>query len=158
MYKCWITCYCGLNLCKLKSTHHNYDSCIFADLLQITDKLYHIMLYTSPWSRFELTTSVVIGIDCAGSCKSNSHMITGTMAPYLSTKQEALKTVRTVYIEVRIIHIYVCWVIKWKANTGQTWVKLNAPFPPLPTPRDGGIQFRSTCWSSTNPSSFHQLH
>jgi hypothetical protein len=26
-----------------------------------TDKLYHIMLYTSPWAGFELTTSVVIG-------------------------------------------------------------------------------------------------
>jgi hypothetical protein len=34
------------------------------DLSQITDKFYHIMLYTSPWSRFELRTSVVIGIDC----------------------------------------------------------------------------------------------
>jgi hypothetical protein len=43
---------------------------------QVTDKLYHIMLYTLPWSRFELTTSVVIGTDCIGSCKSNSHMIT----------------------------------------------------------------------------------
>jgi len=32
------------------------------DLSQITDKRYHIMLYTSPWSRFELTTSVVIVI------------------------------------------------------------------------------------------------
>ena len=30
-------------------------------LVQVTDKLYHIMLNTSPWSRFELTTSVVIG-------------------------------------------------------------------------------------------------
>ena len=27
------------------------------DLSQVTYKLYHIMLYTSPWSRFELTTS-----------------------------------------------------------------------------------------------------
>jgi len=25
------------------------------DLSQVTDKLYHIMLYTSPWSRFELS-------------------------------------------------------------------------------------------------------
>ena len=39
------------------------------DLSQVTDKLYHIMLYSSPWSRFELTTSVVIGTDCIGSCK-----------------------------------------------------------------------------------------
>jgi hypothetical protein len=30
-----------------------------------------MMLYTSPWSRFDLTTSVVIGTDCIGSCKSN---------------------------------------------------------------------------------------
>jgi hypothetical protein len=35
-----------------------------------------IMLYTSPWSIFELTTSVVIGTDCIGNCKSNYHMIT----------------------------------------------------------------------------------
>ena len=33
------------------------------DLSQVIDKLYHIMLYTSPWSRFKLT-SVVIGTDC----------------------------------------------------------------------------------------------
>ena len=46
--------------------------------VQITDKLYHIMLYTSPWSRFQLTTSVVIGI---GSCKSNYHTITEKTAP-----------------------------------------------------------------------------
>jgi hypothetical protein len=48
-----------------------------------TDKLYHIMLYTSPWSRFEHTTSVVIGTDCTRSCKSNYHTITTTTAPYL---------------------------------------------------------------------------
>ena len=48
------------------------------DLLQATDKLYHIMLYTLPWSRFGLTTSVVMGTDCIGSCKSNYHMIMAT--------------------------------------------------------------------------------
>jgi len=31
----------------------------------------HTMLYTSPWSRFELTSSVVIGTDCIDSCKVN---------------------------------------------------------------------------------------
>jgi hypothetical protein len=51
------------------------------DLSQVTDKLYHILLYTSLWSRFKLTTSVVIGTDCIGSCKSNYHTITGTTAP-----------------------------------------------------------------------------
>jgi len=48
---------------------------------QVTDKLYHIMLYTSPCSRYELTTSVVIGTDCIGSCKSNYHTITATTTP-----------------------------------------------------------------------------
>ena len=48
------------------------------DLSQVTDKLYHILLYTLPWSRFELATSVVIGTDCIGSCKSNYHTITAT--------------------------------------------------------------------------------
>jgi hypothetical protein len=38
------------------------------NLSQVTDKLYNIMLYTSPWSGFELTASVVIGTDCIGSC------------------------------------------------------------------------------------------
>ena len=47
------------------------------DLLQVTDKLDHIMLYTSPWSRFELTTSVVIGTDYIGSLKSNYQKIRG---------------------------------------------------------------------------------
>ena len=46
------------------------------DLSQVTDKLYHIMLYTSSRPRFKLTTSVVIGTDCIGSCKSNYHTIT----------------------------------------------------------------------------------
>ena len=45
------------------------------DLLQVTDKLYHIMLFTSPWTGFELT-SVVIGTDCIGSCKSNYYTMT----------------------------------------------------------------------------------
>ena len=46
------------------------------DLLQVIDKLYHIMLYveyTWPWMGFELTTLVVKGTDCTGSFKSNNH-------------------------------------------------------------------------------------
>ena len=41
------------------------------------------MLYTSPWLRFDLTTSVVIGTDCIGSYKSNYHTITATNVPIL---------------------------------------------------------------------------
>ena len=51
------------------------------DFSQVTDKLYHIMLYTSPWSTFELTTSVMIDTDCIGSCKSNYYTITAATAP-----------------------------------------------------------------------------
>ena len=53
-------------------------------LSQVTDKLHHIMLYTSPWSRFELTKSVVIGTYCIGSCKSNYHTIMAMTAPVLT--------------------------------------------------------------------------
>ena len=49
----------------------------------VTDKLYHIMLYTSPWSRFDPTTLVVIGTDCIDSYKSNYHTITDTTAPWM---------------------------------------------------------------------------
>ena len=50
------------------------------DLLQVTD-LYDIMLYRVhlAYAGFELTTLVVIGAGCIGSCKSNFHTITTTM-------------------------------------------------------------------------------
>ena len=53
------------------------------DLPQVTDKVYHIMLYSSPWAGIAPTTSVVIGTDCIGSCKSNYHMITAMITPCL---------------------------------------------------------------------------
>ena len=51
------------------------------DLLQVTDKLHHIMLYISPWTGFELTKSAVIGADYICRCKSNYHTIMTTTAP-----------------------------------------------------------------------------
>ena len=53
------------------------------NLSQVTDKLYHILLYTSPWLRF--LTSVVIGSDCIGSCKSYYHMITAPSSLVVSS-------------------------------------------------------------------------
>ena len=58
------------------------------DLSQVTDKLYHIMFYPVYTARvgFELTTLVMLGTDCIGSCKSNYHTITTTVAPMLTMK------------------------------------------------------------------------
>ena len=53
------------------------------NLPEITDELYHIMLYTSPWAGFEITKLVVICTDYTGSCKSNNHMITTMTTTYI---------------------------------------------------------------------------
>ena len=51
------------------------------ELPQVTEKLYHIMLYeyTSPWTGFELTTVLMIGTNCKSNC--NYHTIMTTTVP-----------------------------------------------------------------------------
>ena len=55
------------------------------DLSQVTDKLYHIMLYNSHWLRFELTNLVVIG-----SCKSNYLTISRPRQPLYDSRKVLL--------------------------------------------------------------------
>jgi hypothetical protein len=117
------------------------------DLSQVTDKLYHIM-YTSLRSRFELATSVVIGTDCIGRCKSN-YGHTTTTAPLLNgsyyqlsftcvtlPKQVPLCLIWTRHKVDQLCHISIShdflWD-SWKLKTNYPWricvlVGKNIPF------------------------------
>jgi hypothetical protein len=76
------------------------------DLSQVTDKLYYIMLYTSPWSRFELTTSMVIGTDCIG-----THVVVDptTIRSRLEGRRLDYFLIFQTCISLKIINIWI-WV------------------------------------------------
>jgi hypothetical protein len=94
---------------------------------EVTDKLYHILLHTSPWSRFVLTTSVMIGTGCICSCKSNSHTIMTTTAPDLFN--EINKNTSWVRISIRARCATICdKVCQWLA-TGR-WFSPGPPVSP----------------------------
>jgi len=84
------------------------------DLSQVTDKLYHIMLYTSPWLRFELTTAVVIGTDSIGSCKSNYHTITAMTAPMSVINLWSVPICITIINSTDVKDIYSILIVIWK--------------------------------------------
>ena len=79
-------------------------------LSQVTDKLYHIMLYTSPWSGFELTTSVVIGTDCIGSWKSNYHTNTAMTVRRHIQKSLLSKLSEILLIYNLCVHLVKIWL------------------------------------------------
>jgi hypothetical protein len=92
-----------------------------SDLSQVTDKPYHIMVYTSPWSRFELTTSVVIGIDYMASCKANYHTITATMAPCMYSgrpdfSRSNVNAMDTFYTSIAFLY--------WTFQTIKHWLRI----------------------------------
>ena len=84
------------------------------NLLQVTDKLYHIMLYTSPWLRFKLTTSVVIGTDCIGSCKSNYNTI--TVAPIVKVRIPVYKYISLITCSAKYLSMSSTLCVNSKSN------------------------------------------
>jgi hypothetical protein len=85
------------------------------DLMQVTDKLYHIMLNTSPCVGFVLTTLVVIGTDCIGSCKSKCHTIMTTTASFSLIKMLDKR------IMLKFVHTILCIMFVKYVNCINTW-------------------------------------
>jgi hypothetical protein len=70
-----VTTYIFVGLVEFNATFNNILAILWrsallvektTDLSPVTDKFYHIMLYTTLWSRFELTISMVIDTDYIG--------------------------------------------------------------------------------------------
>jgi hypothetical protein len=92
-------------------------------LSQVTEKIYHIMLYTLPWSRFKLTTPVIIGTDCKGNCKSNYHTIIATMAPF--TNQRSAQVSNNLNGQETEFFFYVTYKNEKKTLEGDALVRRN---------------------------------
>ena len=77
--------------------------------LQVTNELYHIMLYTSLWSRFEITTWMV-----NSSCKSNYHTITDMTAVTLQLSDIYFKSIKNIspYSKIFVILLKIQYTIR----------------------------------------------
>jgi len=71
------------------------------DLRNVTDNLYHIMLYRVhlTWAEYELTTLVVIGTDYIGSYQSNCRTITTTTVSCSILSTYTICKLKTIYLK-----------------------------------------------------------
>ena len=74
------------------------------DLPQVTDKLSHNVLLGTPHHEqgLKLTTLVVIGTDCIGSCKCNYHTI-------MTTTENVMNILQCTY--VCVYNVFVCEIV-----------------------------------------------
>jgi hypothetical protein len=120
------------------------------------------MLYTSSWSRFEITTPVVIGTDFIGSCKSNNHDGPSSLFEWIQDPYIILARYKEIFCSLYIVNycstkknltsrnvscadIYLCFVwqvsakiiygswIHSKSELGPSWLlDLQLPMKSVP--------------------------
>ena len=89
---------------QLQVTNELYHIMLYTSLW-----LYHIMLYTSLWSRFEITTWMV-----NSSCKSNYHTITDMTAVTLQLSDIYFKSIKNIspYSKIFVILLKIQYTIR----------------------------------------------